>query len=536
MILASRSTIELNVGNILVLPDGRFLIAYPEGKPFFDARQDGRFDDPWVPEHLVVQYGHGQPVVWDELQTVMELPMGIGTWEGCTSLVDRDQTIHLFGIRYLKWPEDIENPVRGEWRADLAHVASRDGGATWEPPKHLEYGHDSNPVIMAVIQLENGRLVAPVAFYDFDRTEGKNVCKSCYSDDGGRAWRHDSTDVAVASGGQHSHSGACEPVAVQLGDGRVWMLIRTQFRRLYESFSDDGRVWSQPQPTRFRAPNSPCHVIRLRDGRLILAWNNTQGPPFGGQHGDVHGSRHVLNAAVSHDDGGTWHGYREFARQVVPENDDDQVSYPKLTELPDGKLLVSFAHIHLRGAGGWAACHTDYVVLDPDRLDETSDREDFSNGLVGWSLNGTAGASVATVDGENVLRLQHTGEQPLGAERNFPFAPRGTLEFEIRREAASEGVDLVLDETFWRPNDRRPDAAIEIDLGADALSADEWMPVTVAWDVAEGQAEVGMSESRRRLPVKGSPLGVCYLTFHGRSACTEQGATLVRGLETRVRR
>ena len=78
MILASRSTIERNVGNILVLPDGRFFMAYPEGKPFFDALREGRFDDPWVPEYLMVQYGHRQPIAWDEPQRVMELQHSAG--------------------------------------------------------------------------------------------------------------------------------------------------------------------------------------------------------------------------------------------------------------------------------------------------------------------------------------------------------------------------------------------------------------------------------------------------------------------------
>ena len=147
-------------------------------------------------------------------------------------------------------------------------------------------------------------------------------------------------------------------------------------------------------------------------------------------------------------------------------------------------------------------------------------------------MNGTAGASVVQAEGENVLRLQSTGAKPLGAERNFPFAPRGTLRFEIRRDPASEGVSLVLDETFWRPNDRRPDAAMDISLGADQVPSDEWLPVAVAWNVAEETAEVSIGGHQRQVPVSGSPLGICYLTFHGRAAGAETGATLIRRLAT----
>ena len=525
MILAERHTAP---GSIEVLPDGRYFTAYPTGKELGWALDTGRFDDPWIPEQLIVRHGRGRPVDWDQPQAVVELPMGLGCWNGCMSLVDRDGAIHLFGMRFLKWPKDIERPGKDEMRCDVYHLASRDGGATWERPKRVDYGHEYTGALMSVIQLENGRLVLPLHYYDFDRTAGKNVCKSCYSDDGGRTWHHDSNDLPVPSGGLHSHSGAVEPVAVQLADGRVWMLIRTQFRRFYEAYSDDGRIWSEPQATRFKAPNSPCAVKRLRDGRLIFVWNNTQGPPFGGEHGDVHGSRHVLNAAVSHDGGKTWHGYRELARQALPEMENDQVSYPHLAETPEGELLVGFAHV----PGDWRKVGTEYVFLDPDRLDEKGDREDFASGLAGWSLNGTAGASVVPADGENVLRLQSTGEKPLGAARNFPFAPHGKLSFELSREEASAGLDLVLDETFWRPNDRRPDAALDVSLGADDVAAGAWVPVTVAWNVADETAEVSVGGRQRQVPINGSPLGICYLTFYGHASGAESGATLVRRLET----
>ena len=527
MILAERHTAPARFGGIEVLPDGRLFTAYTEGKSLPEAVRIGRFDDPWVPEYLVVRHGRGWPIEWDEPRTVMELPMGLGVWGGCKSRLDRDGAIHLVGLRFLKWVEDIENHAPGEMRSDAFHLASRDGGATWERPKRVDYGHDYSGALMDLIQLESGRLLLLLCYRDVTRTDGQGLSKVCYSDDGGRTWYADATELHVPSGGARSHSGALEPVAVLLADGRVWMLLRTQFGRFYESFSDDGRTWTEPQPTRFKSPNAPCAVTRLQDGRLILVWNNTQGPPFGGR-GDVHGSRHVLNAAVSHDDGQTWHGYREFARQARPDVEDDQVSYSSLTALPDGKVLVAFVHV----PGDWEQLGVDCVMLNPDRLDETSDREDFSSGLAGWSLNGTAGASVVQAEGENVLRLQSTGAKPLGAERNFPFAPRGTLRFEIRRDPASEGVDLVLDETFWRPNDRRPDAAMDISLGADEVPSDEWVPVAVAWDVAEEAAQVSVGGHQRRVPVTGSPPGICYLTFCGRAVGAEAGALLVRRLET----
>ena len=133
-----------------------------------------------------------------------------------------------------------------------------------------------------------------------------------------------------------------------------------------------------------------------------------------------------------------------------------------------------------------------------------------------------------------MLRLQRVAERPLGAERNFPFGPRGTLRFESRRAADAVGVDLVLDETFWRPNDRRPDGALDAPLGIAELPADMWMPVSVAWDVGRGEAVVSVNGSERRVPLRGQPLGLCYLTLYGRSSGPERAATEIRRLSVEV--
>ena len=92
----------------------------------------------------------------------------------------------------------------------------------------------------------------------------------------------------------------------------------------------------------------------------------------------------------------------------------------------------------------------------------------------------------------------------------------------------------MLDETFWRPNDRRPDPPLEIRLGGNQLPADQWLPVTVAWNVADASAQISVAGSERQLAVEGEPLGLCYLTVLGRSERAESGGTLVRRLETQV--
>ena len=114
------------------------------------------------------------------------------------------------------------------------------------------------------------------------------------------------------------------------------------------------------------------------------------------------------------------------------------------------------------------------VRLHPNRLEEMSDREDFPHGLAGWSITGTAGESVEDVEGERVLRMQPDGGRPLGATRNFPFGRRGLIRFEVRREGAASGLDLVLNETFLMASSRQAAGAINLALDSEAIPADRW--------------------------------------------------------------
>ena len=538
MIIAARHN---SAGSATLLPDGRFIKARTQGKPLYAPPDKAgnvgvaspEFDDPWTPEQLIVQYGRGRPIVWEDSQTLMHLPMSLGCWEGCRSFVDRDGCIHLFGMRFLKWPKDRETAKPDQQRTDVYHLASRDGGVTWEGPRRIDFGHNFTSAVMNTVHLNTGRIVLPLEYYDYERPLGKYVSKTCYSDDGGHTWQHDSTDLPVTCGGPPSHSGAVEPVVVELNDGRVWMLIRTQLGCFYESFSDDGRTWSPPKPSRFKSSNSPGGVLRLRDGRLIFIWTNGIGPPYAsdmqaiwGEYVDESWCRQVLNAAVSHNDGKTWHGYREFARLAEDDPISHRFGYPNLVELPDGDLLVTFGYNRGKGRRG-----EDYVYLNPDQLDEKIDREDFTDGLIGWTQTGTAGANVAVVDGEHALCLQNTGDRPLGIARNFPFAERGRVTFDIQRDQDSVGIDVSLDETFWAPSDRRPDPGIHFSLDEATVPPDMWAPVTITWAVNTRTANLSVAGHQQRLPISAGHLGLCYLNLHGRTAAADNGATRVRRLE-----
>ena len=219
---------------------------------------------------------------------------------------------------------------------DIWHAATRDGRTRWSRPQRIFEGYVG--ALNGVVQLENGRIVLPHQFWvpglRSEPPTGSHVVTTSYTGDGGRSWRLSPARLTSPCRSDYigSNYGATEPVATQLRDGRVWMLIRTQTGFLYESFSPDGIEWSEARPTRFRSSNSPANLLRLPDGRLVVFWNNCENPSrVDGE--PVYTTRDALHVAISADEGHTWAGYREAFRdpnrnQSPPRRGDRGTAYP----------------------------------------------------------------------------------------------------------------------------------------------------------------------------------------------------------------
>lgn len=86
-----------------------------------------------------------------------------------------------------------------------------------------------------------------------------------------------------------------ETMAVELKDGRLWMLIRNNSGKLLESFSEDGGyTWTDAVFTDIVNPTSRFYLDRLPSGNLILINNNTSS------------GRNDMTAFISEDEGETW--------------------------------------------------------------------------------------------------------------------------------------------------------------------------------------------------------------------------------------
>lgn len=356
-----------HMGHVARLPDGLLLSHYTLGRPKDETALLG----PAQPAYI--RHSSDGGLIWSEPEIAYAYPPGRGRLPSITQsqgtylLVDRDGNIHAFALRYHYHHAPKHGDPTAPALTELLHNVSRDGGKSWTEPERVDYGHWYTGEIMSVIQLESGRILIPLGYntdnYIRERGEYERRIVTVYSEDGGETWVIGSDNIATPIGLLMGHTGAMEPVVVELGDGRVWMIIRTQTSCFYESFSEDGgKTWAHPAPTQFQAPNAPAAVLCLTDRRLVLCWNDVSEYP-----GEViRSGRQYLHIAVSSDDGKSWSRSKLIAQREEGEHENINVRYPFLCETADGSLLVRY---HRTGGGG-GINRRELLRIDPDWIAE----------------------------------------------------------------------------------------------------------------------------------------------------------------------
>ncbi len=175
---------------------------------------------------------------------------------------------------------------------------SSDEGKTWSPPMRVTPDEGYNVLNNdRVIQLSTGRILVPVAYTPDIGKPDPAVSFVLYSDDEGRTWKKSSPDLHAPK------RGAMEPGVVELADGRILMIIRTQTGRIYHSYSSDGGAhWEEARPMDIVSPEAPASIKRIPGTKdLLLVWNNNFEPEK--SHG---GARNPLTVGISSDGGKTW--------------------------------------------------------------------------------------------------------------------------------------------------------------------------------------------------------------------------------------
>lgn len=245
---------------------------------------------------------------------------------------------------------------------------SCDGGVTWSD---LELLLEEKGVLgkNQPLHIEPSTWIIPA---EYERTWEITFLRS---EDDGRTWQL----VDLPSSGARLH----QPTVVQLSDGQLLAYMRSWEGYIYETRSfDQGVTWTEARPTPLPNNNSGIDMVRLRDGRLVLALNpvalgpqgdlrlDRQRPELGGRRHSAEelcradgaelgrliegrqvdaaqtwaddnppwGPRTPLSLAISDDMGTTWRMAAEL------ESGQGEFSYPAIIQDATGRIHIVYTH------------------------------------------------------------------------------------------------------------------------------------------------------------------------------------------------
>lgn len=236
-----------------------------------------------------------------------------------------------------------------DWKTMV--MLSRTDPVYWGHPRPLVPGDSTGgrgPVRTKPILLPSGRICAGGSI-----ERGDWQCFCDYSDNYGITWNrtallglnllalnlpeageHGKTEPVTASelpplsAQSFNGRGVIQPVLWQ-DKGRLHMYMRSTEGYIYSSVSDDeGKHWTDPQPTELYNNNSGFDVIRVPGGRLFLACNPVRGN---------WGARTPLALFMGREDGSRWEMFLRL------EKGKGEFSYPSLTYSFNG-LWVSYTY------------------------------------------------------------------------------------------------------------------------------------------------------------------------------------------------
>lgn len=217
-----------------------------------------------------------------------------------------------------------------DWRDFVLPIyvcRSRDDGRTWEEPVFLNKPWCG--CIHSMIETKTGRIVL---IGQEIIPEWRHATVVFVSDDQGQTWRR--SNVLDIGQGRHDHAGSIEGTVVELKNGSLYQLLRTETGWLYEAASCDGGLsWQGFRQSGIESVTCCAQMARLADGRVALLWNH---PP---RHRPESGtSREELSIAFSSDECVTWSPPRVIAANYGPRG---RVSYPYLYERKPGELWIT---------------------------------------------------------------------------------------------------------------------------------------------------------------------------------------------------
>jgi predicted neuraminidase len=207
----------------------------------------------------------------------------------------------------------------GGWAGSaLNHAQSDDGGAHWSPARRLitsPFLNISTLVRGSPLPLADGGVALPV-YHEFIAKRPEWL-------------RFDANGKIVDKRRFPASARLLQATAAAIDERNILALMRDAGpkRRIHAARSaDSGASWTPAEATALPNPNAGIALLRLADGRLLLASNPAEG------------GRNLLALQVSSDQGQTWSPPQFIERGA----DEDEYSYPIL--LQDETSMIHLAY------------------------------------------------------------------------------------------------------------------------------------------------------------------------------------------------
>ena len=238
--------------------------------------------------------------------------------------------------RWLGAHERLQ-PAEREIELGSWMIRSTDGGRSWSKAYRCPINSPHGP-----IQLSDGRLLYAGKLFWYGRAEQRTgQVGACESTDDGQSWRWLS-EIPTRPGDVSDEFH--ELHAVETIDGQIIAQIRNHnkanhYETLQTESSDGGKSWSVPHS--IGVWGHPSHLLRLRDGRLLMSYGHRT-EPLGNQ------------ARISEDNGRTW----SHAMILSGDGTSTDLGYPSTVELGSGKFLTVWYELLNRPVGNLSRHHT----------------------------------------------------------------------------------------------------------------------------------------------------------------------------------
>ncbi len=302
---------------------------------------------------------------------VSRLPKGADKWEDPINITNEndfsDQNPSLFlapnGEIWCMYTSQLgreEGKDNMQFTAVVKKQVSIDDGKTWSKPEIVfdEKGTFSRQPIQI---LSNGRWIYG-NWICTDNENGLSGDPTAFriSDDSGKTWHK--VDMPLSNGRVHAN-------IIELNNkGHLIAFMRSrEADYIYSSESlDFGDSWSNPKPTVLPNNNSSISALKLKSGRIAIAYNHSSAPKSYTKKGAWPGLRCPITVALSEDEGKTFPLIRNIERGEGYVGEDNrsnnrQYEYPYLMQDDEGMLHIAYAYQTRRGIK-WAIFKEEDVI------------------------------------------------------------------------------------------------------------------------------------------------------------------------------